>query len=87
MGIMNISGIDIIVSVTASAAIKLCPALFAFRFRIYMRAGKCSFQFIIKCSVIQAAHFIIFNSYKLMTWINISVRRYSNIFVSAAAAP
>ena len=86
MRIMYISCINIIIRITAAAAIKFCPALFTFRFCINMRRCKFGFHIKVKSTLVKITHFILFKTNKLMTWINISVRRNSDIFISAATA-
>ena len=52
-----------------------------------MRRRKLRLDIQIKGSLIQVPHLVFFHAYKLMTWVNISVRRNGNILIAAAAAP
>ena len=83
---MNIPIINIIVRIASTAAIEFCPAVSASRFGIYMCTGKFFFNVDVKRSLLQITHTILFMTYKLMTWINIAIRRDRNILVATTTA-
>ena len=62
------------------------PAVFTVFFGINISLGKHLFHIVIKCAVVKIAHLVLLMADKLMTWVNISLRSNSDIFVSAAAA-
>ena len=87
MSCSYIAHILVIIGIAAAAAIELRPALAAVGLGINMSLCKIGFHFLIEGTIVYIAHFVLVDTHELMTRKNISVRSYSHIVVSAAAAP
>ena len=87
MRIVDITCVNVVVCIATATAIELCPALFALRLIVNVCVSKHIFHFLVKCAVIEIAHFELGDTNELMTWVNIAVRSNRNILVSASTAP